>query len=412
MQQKLMEESRTSLGVSPPFDPEFLDGLMEVAGLDVLIVTSRHNVQYMLGGYRFFMFDYMDAIGLSRYLPIFVYHRGHPAESAYIGNTHEAFEQELGRFWVANVQATSRTSADAMQLCIEHLRRIGLPSRRIGIEAGFLPADAYLVLRDATEGSEIVDAVVTLERLRAVKTQAELALLRHASESVVDAMLTVFSELRPGRTKSNVVEALRREETTRGLMFEYCLLTAGRSFNRAPSDQVLRDGDIMSLDSGGNYRGYIGDHCRMGILGEPDAELDDLLGQIEEVQQAARKPLLAGAIGGDIYAAVEPFLARLTAGKASFVAHGMGLISHEAPRLTADSPWPYSAYDRERPLAAGMVISIETTLQHPSRGYIKLEDTLAITASGYEAFGDRGRGWNRAAIAGQRKSGQGEQRTG
>ena len=31
----------------------------------MLIVTSKHNVQYTLGGYRFFMFDYMDAIGLS-----------------------------------------------------------------------------------------------------------------------------------------------------------------------------------------------------------------------------------------------------------------------------------------------------------------------------------------------------------
>ena len=42
-----------------------------------------------------------------------------------------------------------------------------------------------------------------------------------------------------------------------------------------------------------------------------------------------------------------------------------------------------------------MVVSIETTLPHPKRGYIKLEDTLAVTATGFEAFGDAGRGWNR-----------------
>jgi Xaa-Pro aminopeptidase len=46
--------------------------------------------------------------------------------------------------------------------------------KRIGIEAGFLPADAYLVLKDARPGSAIVDAVFTLERLRAVKTEVEL----------------------------------------------------------------------------------------------------------------------------------------------------------------------------------------------------------------------------------------------
>ncbi|HVZ13897.1 MAG TPA: aminopeptidase P family protein, partial [Bauldia sp.] len=47
-----------------------------------------------------------------------------------------------------------------------------------------------------------------------------------------------------------------------------------------------------------------------------------------------------------------------------------------------------------QPLEAGMVLSIETTLLHP-RGFIKLEDTVVVTADGWEAFGDGGRGWNR-----------------
>ena len=62
---------------------------------------------------------------------------------------------------------------------------------------------------------------------------------------------------------------------------------------------------MLSLDSGGNYHGYIGDLCRMAILGEPDAELEDLLGEIEAIQRAAMKPIKAGAMGGEIYAAAE-----------------------------------------------------------------------------------------------------------
>jgi Xaa-Pro aminopeptidase len=73
----------------------------------------------------------------------------------------------------------------------------------------------------------------------------------------------------------------------------------------------------------------------------------------------------------------------------------MGLVSHEAPRLTSTGPVPYSGDDAEKPLEEGMVISIETTLHHPRRGFIKLEDTVAVTADGHEAYGDRGRGWNR-----------------
>ena len=101
----------------------------------------------------------------------------------------------------------------------------------------------------------------------------------------------------PGATKLELTEALRREEVQRGLNFEYCLITAGTSTNRAPSDQVWGEGDILSLDSGGNYKGYIGDLCRMAIQGEPDAELEDLLAEIEAIQQAARKPIRAGARG-------------------------------------------------------------------------------------------------------------------
>jgi Xaa-Pro aminopeptidase len=60
------------------------------------------------------------------------------------------------------------------------------------------------------------------------------------------------------------------------------------------------------------------------------------------------------------------------------------------PRLS------YTAYDADRPLEAGMVISIETTMQHPTRGFIKLEDTVLVTGTGHEGLGDGGRGWNRA----------------
>ena len=82
-----------------------------------------------------------------------------------------------------------------------------------------------------------------------------------------------------------------------------------------------------------------------------------------------------------------------------FLGHGMGLVSHEAPRLTNNGPVPYDDYDAHRPLEAGMVISVETTLKHPTRGFIKLEDTIAVTDGGFEIFGEGGRGWNRGGTA-------------
>ena len=102
----------------------------------------------------------------------------------------------------------------------------------------------------------------------------------------------------------------------------------------------------MSIDSGGNYHGYIGDLCRMAIQGEPDAELEDMLGEIEEIQRAAMKPIKAGVMGGEIYAAGGAVGAKSKHhNHMEFLAHGMGLVSHEAPRLTDPARCLTDEYD-------------------------------------------------------------------
>jgi Xaa-Pro aminopeptidase len=380
-----------------PFDTALLDALLEDQGIDVLVATSKHNVQYLLGGYRFFFFDYMDAIGMSRYLPVLVYQKGRSDNAAYIGYTLERYEEQLGKFWPCVVETTAGDSTGAIQRAVAHIKGLTGPIRRLGVEPPFLPWDAAQLLEAGLDSCQLVDAYFPLERLRARKTKTELAQLREASERVVASMLAVFGACAPGQTKNELVDRLRLEEVGRGLTFEYCLITAGASLNRAPSNQRFEAGDIVSLDSGGNYKGYIGDLCRMGILGEPDAELVDLLGVIEEIQQRARRPIRRGAVGAEIFAAAHESLdASPHRAYLDFAAHGMGLVSHEAPRLISDGSMPYEAYDATRPLEADMVISIETTMAHPRRGFVKLEDTVAVTEEGCEAFGDKGRGWNRA----------------
>jgi Xaa-Pro aminopeptidase len=138
----------------------------------------------------------------------------------------------------------------------------------------------------------------------------------------------------------------------------------------------------------------------MGVLGEPDAELEDLLAEVDAIQQAARRPIHAGALGRMIYEAAEAELACSPHRQSiQFAAHGMGLITHEAPRLSSRAPVTYPGDDADAPLEAGMVVSIETSLAHPRRGIVKLEDTLAVTTDGWDAFGDSGRGWNRGGAA-------------
>ena len=385
---------------SIPFDADRLDRLMDEAGIDVLCASSKHNVQYLLGGHRAFFFESMDAMGLSRYLPVLVYPKGNRQKAGYFGHRMESYQKENEPFWVGEAQTDSSGSVDTITKAIDHMRRAGMKTAKIGAELSFLPVDAGNALRKAFSDSEIVDAVFVLERLRAVKSAQELRQLRIASEGVIDSMLAVIAKHGPGASKRELTEALRREETSRGLTFDYCLITAGTSLNRAPSEQKWEKGDILSLDSGGNYHGYIGDLCRMAIQGEPDAELEDLLGEIEDIQRAGMKPIRAGAMGSVIYGAAEPLVQKSKHhNHLHFLAHGMGLVSHEAPRLTATGPVPYDAYDASRPLESGMVVSVETTLLHPRRGFIKLEDTVVVTDGGFDIYGEGGRGWNRGGTA-------------
>ena len=377
-----------------PFDTGELDRLMEAADLDALIVTSKHNIRYLTGGYTFFFFGFMDAIGVSRYLPLMVYRRRHPEQTLYAGNRMEGFERDLGKLWAPNLSLKNWGTLDTVADAIAHLGKIG-GCRKIGVEMPFLPADAMDALKHGLGNCSFADAGGVLERLRAVKTPAEIGLLEQASTGVIDAMLATITAHGVGSSKAQIVETLKHEEHSRGLDFEYCLVTAGTSLNRAPSAQTVAAGDPASIDSGGNYQGYIGDLCRMAVAGAPDQELVDLLGEIEEVQQAARKPIRAGALGQDIFDAGEAALARQPSRKHTvFTAHGMGLISHEAPRLTSTGAVPYPGVDAGQPLRAGYIISIETTMPHPRRGYIKLEDTVCVTDTGWRAFGDHGRGWN------------------
>jgi Xaa-Pro dipeptidase len=384
---------------SPSFDAARLDALMERQGIDVIIATSRHNVQYLLGGYRFFCFESTEAAGINCFLPIVIYWKGRSDRSAYVGSGMEKLEWDRGTFPSLGNFVGAGDSKHAIEQAIDLLRQSGRPARRIGIETSFIPSEAKDALVDAFPKAEILNAHRTLELLRAAKTPAEIDLLRRASEGVVESILAVFSETREGMTKHQLIALARRELFVRGVDFKFCQASIGSSLDRTPTDQVLSAGDVVSFDCVGQVAGYIGDICRMGVAGEPDAELQDILGFVDHVQNVVRGKVCAGVVGGDLITAGDDVVRKSPYGSTTdFTVHGLGLVGHESPRLAHGRPLPYPASDAELPIEAGMVLSIETAVKHPARGFIKLEDTVVATERGSVALGDIGRGWNRIHV--------------
>lgn len=386
-------EERVDARLTAPFDTGRLDALLKRDGIDVVVATSRHNVRYLLGSYSAFH-ESFDAIGVDRYLPAVGYLRGRPAEAFAIGADVDAAQHEVEPLWVPTVVDASQSAVETARQVAGRLRALGHGAATVGIERSFAPWTFLEELKAQLPGLQIREVGSSLEELRAQKRPEELRLIREAAELIVESIVATVRSAAAGVTKRELVDRLRVEEERRGLRFEYCLIAAGASMNRAASEQRWQPGEVLSVDSGGQRCGYIGDLCRMAVLGPPSPELCAALVDVRAIQDAARRPIRAGAIGAAIYAAAAAERNRCThIGQVAFVAHGMGIVPHEAPRLSDSAPIRYPATHRDQPLQAGMVLSIETDARMEGIGLIKLEDTVVVTENGWEAYGDSDRDW-------------------
>lgn len=380
--------------MKPPFDASRLDALLSAQCIDVLLATSEHSVRHLLGGYSFFLYEKLPSVGLSRYLPVVGYFPERPELAFYVGSGNEDWGTDAFPIW-PEVHNAAWGAADAAERTMDLVRRRDVNAARVGIEAAYLPAEALEALRRGFPSAEFVDAAKPLETLRAIKSPQELDLIRRSATANVDAMLATYSSVEPGQTTLEIAQRLRLEQTRRELDYAYCLIAAGRRHDRAPSSQRVAGGDVISLDSGTSYHGYVADCVRMGVLGEPTNRMVEFLAEVDEVQLAVRGAIRSGRRGGDLFEVARAQIARSPSrDRLSFLAHGAGLLTHEAPRLTAKGSPPYPADHEDQALAAGMVLSVETHIADHEAGFIKLEDMVIVTDNGPEAAGDHGRGWN------------------
>ena len=209
-------------------------------------------------------------------------------------------------FWTPSFHPAASGTLDAAAIAVEHLQQHRQGRRADRHRAGAsCRSDALAAARPSGWRARASSTRPgCCERLRAIKTPAELGKLREASELITDSMLATIGWAREGTTKAEIIERLRREETGRGLHFEYCLLTLGaepqpRRLRRRPGSPARCSRSIRAATS----RATSAISARMGVLGEPDAELQDLLAEVDAVQQAAFAKVRAGALGGDVIAA-------------------------------------------------------------------------------------------------------------
>src|SRR5207253_2452721 len=139
----------------PPFDVEKLDRLMEEAGLDVVVATSKHNVRYLLGQYSDF-FAHFDALGVDRFVPALGYPRGRPERAFSVASELESWKHEVEPPWVPTVVDRCQTALESAEAVADLLGRNGASNATVGVELSFLPETMHARLADRLPHATLV----------------------------------------------------------------------------------------------------------------------------------------------------------------------------------------------------------------------------------------------------------------
>jgi Xaa-Pro aminopeptidase len=282
---------------------------------------------------------------------------------------------------VDDVREFTEYADDPFELAVAALRERGVDRGRIGIERRMLGVDHQKTLSTGLPGAELVDCTDLLERVRNVKTPAEIAIMRDAAHAQDAAHLHVFRDARPGDTErtlhARMLEALAREgaESAHGMMqSSRNPITYG-----GESDLRIEPGDLIRTDYVSYHDGYAANLSRMAVVGTPTSGQEHMYALLLSVhREAIARVLRPGVEAAGVYGFVrERFVTAGYPSVASLVGHSIGLWWHqEEPMLIPTE---------QRTLERGMVVCLEPILD----GYWHIQDEVLLTDTGCELISDR-----------------------
>ncbi len=260
----------------------------------------------------------------------------------------------------------------------------------IGIEPEhFTVAEKKRLTRVRPAGVSFQDAPSLVERGRMVKDADELNRIRAAVALGAGLFDRALEVLRPGTKETEVAGEMEYAARRRGaeeMSFPTIIASGARSalpHGRA-SDQPIARGGFVVCDFGVILAGYCSDQTRTVWVGSVPVgpipkEARLAYEAVRESQQAAIDAVRPGIPVSTVDEAARKVLRKAGLGRyfTHSTGHGVGLEIHEAPRVAAGQ--------REM-LQPGMVITIEPGVYFPGKWGVRIEDMVAVTASGCEVL--------------------------
>ncbi len=277
---------------------------------------------------------------------------------------------------------------DPLRLVAAFLTERGLAARPIGIEET-VRVFATDGLRRAMPDARLVSANPVVRACRMIKTPAEIALMRTASDITIAAYRWTWPRIEAGMTGADI-GALMNAATRRlgGVpLFALVLVGEGSAYPHGTEEvQRVAPGQVVLMDCGCSVEGYQSDISRTGVFGRPTPEIARVWNQVARGQRLAFATAKLGAPAGQVDDAVRRFYAaggygpdyRLP-GLPHRTGHGIGMDGHEPVNLVRGE---------ETRLAPGMCFSNEPGLYLPGEFGIRLEDCFHMTPSGPKYFSE------------------------
>ncbi|MEI6438184.1 MAG: Xaa-Pro peptidase family protein [Candidatus Omnitrophota bacterium] len=222
-----------------------------------------------------------------------------------------------------------------------------------------------------------------VEALRVVKDAGELAAIRESIKVNLKGFDFIKRYVRPGVTERDLLFKLEDFTRAHGVGFSFPPIIASGPNAAYPHAKVterkLRAGEPVLIDFGVLKNGYKSDLTRMFFLGKMSNHFEKNLSHIRGAQEAAFQKIRPGARSSDVDAAARNYLQshKLAEFFGHSLGHGVGLDTHEMPRLSTKSG---------DELLENMVITIEPGVYFPGRYGVRLEEMVLITKNGCEVL--------------------------
>ena len=259
------------------------------------------------------------------------------------------------------------------------------------LPVGFEETNRFFVLdklQQQLPGVRVVSANPVVRQLRMIKSPAEIALMKAASDVTIAAYRAIYPQIREGMTASTVNQLFNDAATGFGGTDGWGLVLFGAASalpHGTGKPQELKRGDVVLLDCGCSVHGYQSDISRTFVFGAPPtAEQRKVWNQMHRGQQiafaAAKVGVPAGSVDDAVRRAYESWgygPGYKLPGLSHRTGHGIGMEGHEPINLV---------HGETTLLAPGMCFSDEPGIYLPGKFGVRLEDCFYMTAAGPQWF--------------------------